>query len=48
VVGVIGAIVLLGERIAPSGYIAGAMLAVSLAFALVPVRGAPPGVPETS
>jgi len=38
---VIGAIVLLGERIAPSGYIAGAMLAVSLAFALVPCAAPP-------
>jgi len=38
VVGIIGAIALLGERIAPSGYVAAAMLAVALALALVPVR----------
>jgi drug/metabolite transporter (DMT)-like permease len=37
-VGVIGAIGLLHETIAPSGYIAGALLAVALALALVPVR----------
>ncbi len=41
IVGVIGAIVLLHETIAPSGYIAGVMLAVALALALVPVRGKP-------
>lgn len=46
VVGVIGAIVLLNERIAPSGYIAGALLAVSLALALIPVRGKPAPVSE--
>ena len=38
VVGVTGAIVLLGETIAPSGYFAGVLLAVALALALVPVR----------
>ncbi len=41
VVGVIGAIALLHERIAPSGYVAGVMLAVALALVLVPVRGKP-------
>ena len=39
IVGVIGAIVLLHETIAPAGYFAGVMLAVGLALALVPVRG---------
>jgi drug/metabolite transporter (DMT)-like permease len=38
VVGVIGAIVLLHESIAPSGFIAGGLLAIALALALVPVR----------
>ena len=37
--GVVGAIVLLHETIAPAGYLAGAMLAVALALALIPVRG---------
>jgi drug/metabolite transporter (DMT)-like permease len=37
-VGVVGAVILLHESIAPSGYIAGALLAVALALALVPVR----------
>jgi drug/metabolite transporter (DMT)-like permease len=46
VVGVIGAIVLLHEVIAPSGYIAGLLLAVALALALVPVRNKPPIVSE--
>ncbi len=41
VVGVIGAVVLLHEVIAPAGYVAGAVLAVALALALVPVRGQP-------
>jgi O-acetylserine/cysteine efflux transporter len=41
IVGVIGAITLLHEAIAPSGYIAGTMLAVALALALIPVRGKP-------
>ena len=41
VVGIIGAITLLHEEIAPSGYIAGVMLAVALALALVPVRNKP-------
>ena len=41
VVGLGGAIWLLGEEISPSGYIAGAMLAVALGLALVPVRQAP-------
>jgi drug/metabolite transporter (DMT)-like permease len=38
IVGVVGAIVLLHEEIAPSGYLAGAMLFVSLALALVPIN----------
>ncbi|HEV8020884.1 MAG TPA: DMT family transporter [Candidatus Lustribacter sp.] len=38
VVGVIGAVLLLHERIAPIGYVAGLMLAVALALALVPVK----------
>jgi drug/metabolite transporter (DMT)-like permease len=37
VVGVIGAIVLLHESIAPSGYAAGALLALALALGLIPV-----------
>jgi drug/metabolite transporter (DMT)-like permease len=41
IVGVIGAIVLLHESIAPAGFIAGIMLAVGLALALVPVSGKP-------
>ncbi len=41
VVGVIGAILLLHETIAASGFIAGVMLAGALALALVPVRGKP-------
>jgi drug/metabolite transporter (DMT)-like permease len=46
-VGVVGAIVLLHESIAPSGYIAGVLLAVALALALVPVRdGAATGSAE--
>jgi drug/metabolite transporter (DMT)-like permease len=40
-VGVIGAIVLLHETIAPAGYAAGLLLAVALALALVPVRAKP-------
>jgi drug/metabolite transporter (DMT)-like permease len=39
VVGVIGAVALLHEQIAPSGYAAGAMLALALALGLVPVGG---------
>ena len=45
VVGVIGALVLLNERIAPSGGIAGVLLAIALALALVPVRGKPDETP---
>jgi drug/metabolite transporter (DMT)-like permease len=41
-VGIVGAIELLHESIAPSGYAAGVMLAVALALALVPVRNKPP------
>jgi drug/metabolite transporter (DMT)-like permease len=46
VVGVIGAIVLLRESIATSGFIAGGLLAIALALALVPVRGASTGSSE--
>jgi len=42
IVGVIGAILLLGETISPSGYVAGVMLAVALGLSLVPVRSKPP------
>jgi drug/metabolite transporter (DMT)-like permease len=45
VVGVIGAVWLLGETIAPSGYFAGLLLAVALALALVPVRSKPNALP---
>jgi drug/metabolite transporter (DMT)-like permease len=45
IVGVIGALLLLGETIAPSGALAGVMLAVALALALVPVRGKPAAPP---
>jgi drug/metabolite transporter (DMT)-like permease len=45
VVGVVGALVLLGETIAPSGGIAGILLAVALALALVPVRSKPNELP---
>jgi drug/metabolite transporter (DMT)-like permease len=45
VVGVIGALVLLNERIAASGGIAGVLLAIALALALVPVRGKPNETP---
>jgi drug/metabolite transporter (DMT)-like permease len=38
IVGVIGAVLLLHETIAPIGYLAGLMLAVALALALVPVK----------
>jgi drug/metabolite transporter (DMT)-like permease len=38
IVGVIGAIVLLHESIAASGFIAGVLLAIALALALVPAR----------
>ena len=38
IVGVIGAVLLLHETIAPIGYVAGLLLAVALALALVPVR----------
>jgi len=41
VVGVIGAVVLLHETIAASGYLAGGMLALALALGLVPVRTRP-------
>ena len=44
-VGVAGAVLLLGETIAPSGYFAGALLAISLALALVPVRSKPGALP---
>jgi len=37
-VGVVGAVALLHESIAAAGYVAGVMLAVALALALVPVR----------
>ena len=37
VVGVIGAVMLLHEQIAASGYVAGALLAIALALGLVPV-----------
>jgi drug/metabolite transporter (DMT)-like permease len=45
IVGVIGAIILLGETIAPTGYFAGVLLAGALALALVPTRRAAPGSP---
>jgi drug/metabolite transporter (DMT)-like permease len=38
IVGVIGALLLLGETIAPSGFFAGVLLVVALGLALVPVR----------
>jgi drug/metabolite transporter (DMT)-like permease len=41
VVGVIGAVVLLHESIAASGYLAGVLLAIALALGLVPVRTTP-------
>jgi hypothetical protein len=37
--------VLLGEKIAPSGGIAGVLLAIALALALVPVRSKPGAAP---
>jgi drug/metabolite transporter (DMT)-like permease len=45
VVGVVGALFLLGETIAPSGSFAGVLLAVALALALVPVRSKPGEIP---
>ena len=41
IIGGAGAIVLLHETIAPSGYVAGVLLAIALALALIPTRGAP-------
>ena len=45
IVGVIGAIVLLGERLSPPGYVAAALLAIALALGLMPPqrRNAQPG-----
>jgi drug/metabolite transporter (DMT)-like permease len=46
IVGLIGALTILHERIAPAGYVATALVAVSLGLALVPVRGAPDVLPQ--
>jgi drug/metabolite transporter (DMT)-like permease len=45
IVGLVAAIVILHERLAPAGIVAGMLMAVSLGLALVPVRNAPPAPP---
>jgi drug/metabolite transporter (DMT)-like permease len=43
IVGVIGAVILLGERLSPAGWGAAALLALALALGLIPARTAAPG-----
>ena len=42
IVGLFGAMTLLGERLSPAGYVAGALLALALALALLPARNSAP------
>jgi drug/metabolite transporter (DMT)-like permease len=46
-IGIVGSLVILGERIAPSGIVAGALIAVALGLALVPARR-PPAHPNSA